>query len=100
MNAKNFYKEFGKIDVAAFIDTIQDNKEALEVVGEISAMDLKADITKEDLKDYAKVIQEGNYLDAVEKLKEELSKADSLEEKVKLSEEIRKLRVRRMKDVE
>ena len=49
---------------------------------------------------YAKVIQEGNHLDAVEKLKEELSKADSLEEKVKLSEEIRKLRVRRMKDVE
>jgi len=99
-NILQFYKEFGKIDVAAFIDTIQDNKEALEVVGEISAMDLKADITKEDLKDYAKVIQEGNYLDAVEKLKEELSKADSLEEKVKLSEEIRKLRVRRMKDVE
>ena len=99
-NILQFYKEFGKIDVAAFIDTIQDNKEALEVVGEISAMDLKADITKEDLKDYAKVIQEGNYLDAVEKLKEELSRADSLEEKVKLSEEIRKLRVRRMKDVE
>ncbi len=99
-NILQFYKEFGKIDVAAFIDTIQDNKEALEVVGEISSMNLKEDITKEDLKDYAKVIQEGNYNEAVNELTLKLSKADSLEEKVKLSEEIRKLRVRRMKDVE
>lgn len=99
-NILQFYKEFGRIDIAEFLDTISDDEEALELVGEISSMNLKEDITKEDLKDYAKVIQEGNYNDAIDELVSKLSKTDSLEEKVRLSEEIRKLRVRRMKDVE
>ena len=99
-NILQFYKEFGKIDVAAFLDSLQDDPEALGLVGEISSMNLKEEITKNDLIDYAKVIQEGNYNDAIDSLVSELSKAETLEEKVRLSEEIRKLKVRRMKDVE
>lgn len=94
-----FYKEFGKIDLAAFLDTLVDDEEALKVVGEITSLNLKEDITKEDLIEYAKVIQEGNYKDAIKALEEEMSKTDSIQEKAKISEEIRKLKVRRMKDV-
>ena len=60
-------------------------------------MNLKEDITKNDLIDYANVIMEGNYKDEIKRLEEEMSKTDILEEKVRLSEEIRKLKVRRMK---
>ncbi len=86
-----FYKEFGKIDVAAFIDTLRDDDDALNVVGEITSMDLLEDITKNDLIDYAKVIQEGNYLEAINNLTEEMKNATNLDEKIRLSEEIRKL---------
>ena len=92
-----FYKEKGIIDLAAFLDTLAGDEEALKVVGEITSMDLKEDITKKDLMDYADVIMEGNYKDEIKRLEEELSKTDILEEKVRLSEEIRKLKVRRMK---
>ena len=94
-----FYKEFGKIDLAAFLDTLVDDEEALKVVGEITSLNLKEDITKEELIDYAKVIQEGNYKDAIKSLEDAMSKTDSITEKAKISEEIRKLKVRRMKDV-
>ena len=92
-----FYKEFGKIDLAAFLDSLAGDEDALKVVGEITSMDLKEDITKKDLIDYADVIMEGNYKDEIKRLEEELKKTDVLEEKVRLSEEIRKLKVRRMK---
>ena len=92
-----FYKEFGKIDLAAFLDSLAGDEEDLKVVGEITSMDLKEDITKKDLIDYADVIMEGNYKDEIKRLEEEMSKTDILEEKVRLSEEIRKLKVRRMK---
>ncbi len=92
-----FYKEFGKIDLAAFLDSLAGDEEDLKVVGEITSMDLKEDITKKDLMDYADVIMEGNYKDEIKRLEEEMSKTDILEEKVRLSEEIRKLKVRRMK---
>ena len=95
-----FYKEFGKIDLAGFLDTFIDDQEGLELVGELSSMDLKEDVTKNDLMDYARVINDGNYKDAIKALETEMSKTNILEEKVRLSEEIRKLKVRRMKDVE
>ena len=95
-----FYKEFGKIDVAGFIDTLRDDQEAIKVVGEITSLNLKEDITKEELIEYARVIQEGNYKDAVKEIEDKIASTDNLEEKIRLSEEIRKLKVRRMKDVE
>ena len=95
-----FYKEFGKIDVAGFIDTLRDDQEAIKVVGEITSLNLKEDITKEELIEYARVIQEGNYKDAVREIEDKIASTDNLEEKIRLSEEIRKLKVRRMKDVE
>ncbi|MBR1377476.1 MAG: DNA primase [Bacilli bacterium] len=98
-NILQFYKEFGKIDLAAFLDTLAFNQEALDTVGEIQSLNLKEDMNKDDLIECAKVIQEGNYKDAIKALEEQMSNTDNLEEKVKLSEEIRKLKVRRMKDV-
>ena len=95
-----FYKEFGKIDVAGFIDTLADDQDALKVVGDINSLNLKEEITKEELIEYARVIQDGNYKDAIKALEEKIAATDILEEKVHLSEEIRKLKVRRMKDVE
>ena len=93
-----FYKDFGKIDLAAFLDTLINDDELLKIVGDINSLDLKDDITKEDLLFYAKVIQEGNYKDKIKELEIQMNNASSVEEKVKISEEIRKLN-RRMKDV-
>ena len=59
---------------------------------------MKEDITKNDLLDYAKAIQDGNYKDIIKELETNMSTASTLEEKVKISEQIRKLKVRRMKD--
>ena len=95
-----FYKEHGTIFLADFLDTLVDDKEVIKVVGEVSSLKLKEDVTKKDLLEYVKVIQDGNYLDAIEELEDQMKKAASIEEKAKLGEEIRKLRVRRMKDVE
>ena len=95
-----FYKEHGTIYLADFLDTLVDDKEVIEVVGEVSSLKLKEDVTKKELLEYVKVIQDGNYLDAIEDLENQMKNAKDVLEKAKLGEEIRKLRVRRMKDVE
>lgn len=96
-----FYKEYGNIDVAAFLDTISEEEEMKKTVGDILALNLKEDISKENLIAYASVIQEFNYKQAKLKLEKELhsetdtKKKAQIGEKIKeLGEEIRKLKVR------
>lgn len=96
-----FYKEYGNIDVAAFLDTINSEEEMKKIVGDILALNLKEDIKKSDLIAYASVIQEYNYKQAKAKLETELrnehdtAKKALIGEKIKeLGEEIRKLKVR------
>lgn len=96
-----YYKEYGTIDIAGFIDLINSEQTVMDTVGEIMSLNLKEEIPTRDIIAYAGVIQEYNIKTAKKELEEQLHKETNtikkaeIGEKIKeLGEEIRKLKAR------
>src|SRR5574344_2008355 len=94
----SYYKEYGNIDVAALMDKVKDDDLIMNTIGEIMSLNLKENISKELIKDYAYAIQDGNTKMAIKEIEDKIKLSTSTEDKIKLSEEIRKLKIRRMND--
>lgn len=94
-----FYKECGNIDVASFLDTVIEEDEMKQIVGDIVSLNLKEDISKRDLEDLACAIQEYNIKTAKLELEKQLHEEDNTTKKVEIAEKIKELgeEIRRLK---
>lgn len=90
----DFYDKYDMISIADFISTI-DEKEIKEYISEILALDLNDIYKIDEINDYINVINDYNYQIAIDRLNEKLKNTYSKEEKIKLGEEILKLKLRR-----
>ena len=88
-----FYHKYGFINEADFYTYLTPKVELLNLLSEVLEMDLKDNLTKEELNDYFKVIKEYNLKRTINNLENKIkAEVDPLMQ-VKYAEEIRKLRI-------
>ena len=88
----NYYKEYRKIDIEdikekATIDNI-------DTIYELQRLDLKKNYTNDEINDYIKVILEYNISCEIKRLQNEIQQELDLTKKIKMAEEIRKLKMK------
>lgn len=83
-----FYQKYGKIDVADFLTFIEDDKEMIKVLGEITSHDLKETYSKEEIEDYIKCIDEYNRSIEISNLKQKMKESIDYNEKIALAKKI------------
>ena len=88
-----FYHKYGFINEADFYTYLAPKKELLSLLTEVLEMDLKKDLTKEELFDYFNVIKEYNLKRTITNLEEKIKNETDPVMQVKYAEEIRKLRI-------
>lgn len=88
-----FYRKHGFINVADFYTYLAPKTELLAVLSEIEQLDLKQDITKNELFDYFKVIREYSQQQEMKRLETKMKAMVDPIEQAKIADEIRKLRI-------
>ncbi len=88
-----YYHQYGKIEIADFYTYLNDKKELLDVFSEVQSLNLDEDINDVTLMEYAKVISDYNMRQEIKRLEEKMRKEPLEEEKIKILESIRKLRI-------
>ena len=88
-----YYHEYGEINIADFYTYLNDKKELLEVFNEIQKLDLENNISNVTIMEYVKVINDYNIKEEIKRLENEMKKETDEEEKIKLLERIRKLKI-------
>lgn len=88
-----YYHEYGDISIADFYTYLNDKKELLEVFNEIQKLDLENNISNVTIMEYVKVINDYNIKEEIKRLENEMKKENDEEEKIKLLERIRKLKI-------
>ena len=88
-----YYHEYGEIVIADFYTYLNDKKELLEVFNEIQKLDLENNISNVTIMEYVKVINDYNIKEEIKRLENEMKKETDEEEKIKLLERIRKLKI-------
>ncbi len=88
-----FYHKYGFINEADFYTYLTPKHELLNLLSEVLEMDLKSNLTKEEMLDYFKVIREYNYKKTITNLEEKIKNETDPTMQIKYAEEIRKLRI-------
>ena len=88
-----YYHEYGEIVIADFYTYLNDKKELLGVFNEIQKLDLDSEISDMTIMEYVQVINDYNIKKEIKRLEEEMKKETSDEEKIKILERIRKLKI-------
>lgn len=90
-----FYKKFNYIDIADLISFLSSDEDTIKVIGEIEALNLKEEHTKEEINDYIKAIFEYNINSETKRLTEQMRKEVDPIKKAELGSRIMDLRIRR-----
>jgi len=90
----DFYQKYDMINIADLLSTI-DDKEMYDYIKEILALDLNDIYKIDEIHDYINVINDYNYELAISRLNENLKNTTSTEEKIKIGQEILKLKLGR-----
>ncbi len=88
-----YYHEYGEINIADFYTYLNDKKELLGLFNEVQLLDLEKEISDSTIMEYVKVISDYNISEEIKKLEQLMRKENDEEEKIKLLEKIRKLRI-------
>lgn len=88
-----YYHEYGDINIADFYTYLNDKKELLSVFNEVQSLKLDEEISDITVMEYVKVINDYNVKQEVKKLEELMRKENDMDEKIRLLEKIRKLRI-------
>lgn len=88
-----YYHEYGEIIIADFYTYLNDKKELLEVFNEIQNLDLEDEISDVTIMEYVKVINDYNIKEEIKRLEDQMKKEPLEEEKIKILERIRKLKI-------
>ena len=88
-----YYHEYGEIVIADFYTYLNDKKELLGVFNEIQNLDLDVNVSDATIMDYVKSINDYTVSKEISRLQEEMKKETSEEEKIKILERIRKLKI-------
>lgn len=83
-----FYQKYGNIDVADFLTFIEEDKEMIKVLGEITSCDLKETYSKEEIEDYIRCIDEYNRNLEINNLKQKMKESIDYAEKIELAKKI------------
>lgn len=83
-----FYQKYGSIDVADFLTFIEEDKEMIKVLGEITSRDLKETYSKEEIEDYIRCIDEYNRNLEINNLKQKMKESIDYAEKIELAKKI------------
>ena len=93
----DFYEKRNYINVTDFTLFLEDKDDLIKEVIRIDSLVLPEDMTKDQIKDYIKVIDEGILKEEIVKLKNEISKETSVAKKVELLEKLATLKKRECK---
>ena len=83
-----FYRNFGYIDEAEFMDYVIEDEDLQQTLNEISLAGLKEKATAEEIEDYINVIYEYNVSHEVKRLKDKMSKETDALAKAKIAQKI------------
>ncbi|MDD4036394.1 MAG: DNA primase [Bacilli bacterium] len=89
-----YYKKHGNISTADFITYLGDNKELIELVGDIESLNLKENYSVDEVDDYIKVLKEFNVNSEIERLTDLIKNEIDISKKVEYAETIRKLKMK------
>ncbi len=87
------HQKYGISSVADFYTYLSDKKELLSLLEEIIALDLEDSVTKEVIFDYIRVMEEDYKNQEIRRLKELIKNTSDLNEKMRLSEKVRSLKI-------
>lgn len=90
-----FYKENGYIDVADLITYLNDDKESVKAIGDITALDLPNKINFEEIEDYLKNIREYNEKEQAKIYKNKLKNEMDYKKKIELANKALDIKRRR-----
>lgn len=93
LEISNFYDIDKKFNIADFFSNINNNEKIIKLVGNTLKLNLKEEYTIDEINDYINLIDEFNKKDKYCKLKEKLKDEIDLEEKIKIAEQIRRLKM-------
>ena len=88
-----YYHEYGEINIADFYTYLNDKKELLEVFNTIQNLDLDNEISNVTIMEYIQVINEYNVKEEIKRLEKEMKQETNEDEKIKILESIRKLKI-------
>lgn len=88
-----YYHEYGDIVIADFYTYLNDKKELMNVFNEVQSLDLTPEISNSTIMEYVKAINDYSVEEEIKKLKNEMKKETDEEEKIKIVERIRKLKI-------
>ena len=84
----NFYKNFGFINEADFIDYIECDQELMETINKINKNNTKETYTLEEIEDYINVIKDYNVKEEIKRLTNKMKNLTDPLDKAKIAEEI------------
>ena len=84
----NFYKNFGFINEADFIDYIECDQELMETINKINKNNTKETYTLEEIEDYINVIKDYNVKEEIKRLTNKMKSLTDPLDKAKIAEEI------------
>ena len=83
-----FYKNYGQMNEADFIDYIEGDKELTQTIKKVNQNMLSENYTEEEIKDYIKAIKEYNIKDAIERMQEKMKKQTDPLKKAEIAQQI------------
>ena len=83
-----FYKNYGQMNEADFIDYIEGDKELTKTIKKINQNMTNDNYTIEEINDYIKVIKEYNIKDAIERMQEKIKKQIDPLKKAEIAQQI------------
>lgn len=87
-----FYKNFGFINEADFIDYVECDPDIMETISKINKENTKETYTLEEIEDYINVIKEYNVNEEIKRLKNKMKNLTDPLDKAKIAEEIVELK--------
>ena len=83
-----FYKNYGQMNEADFIDYIEGDKELTQTIKKVNQNMTNDNYTIEEINDYIKVIKEYNIKDAIERMQEKIKKQIDPLKKAEIAQQI------------
>ena len=90
--------EYGEIVIADFYTYLNDKKELLGVFNDIQSLELDKEINSVTIMEYVKVINDYNVKEEIKRLEKEMKNEPDEDEKIKILEKIRKLKIGEWQD--
>ncbi len=89
-----FLKQYGYIDIADLLTELREDEEAIQTIGELSALALREEMDVDEIEDYLKNIKEYNERLQMDKYRRELSNSDNYSRKLELAQKLVEYKMR------